>query len=161
MWRMICKHPSRQMTLSHTCQPVQFTSIKYSFSLFFGGEYGHTGKRIQENISFMRFCCCFKLSKKIQKLSNELPTNTIAECTLCNRLRNLVRSEIWSHACIFSNIASSFHCHTCRLEFKTPLLPAKNQKTPACIREIHVHKLWTKVYSQKGLTAMLSAPQAI
>ena len=27
-------------------------------------------------------------------------------------------------------------------------------KTPAGIREIQVHKLWTKVYSQKGLTAM-------
>ena len=34
-----------------------------------------------------------------------------------------------------------------------PLLPAKRQKTPACIRQIQVHKLWTKVYSQKGLTA--------
>ena len=31
----------------------------------------------------------------------------------------------------------------------------KKQKTPACIREIQVYKLWTKVYSQKGLTAML------
>ena len=39
-------------------------------------------------------------------------------------------------------IASSFHCHTCWLEFKTPLLPAKKQKTLACIREIQVHKLW-------------------
>ena len=35
-----------------------------------------------------------------------------------------------------------------------PLVPAKKQKTPACIREIQVHKLWTKVYSQQGLTAM-------
>ena len=35
-----------------------------------------------------------------------------------------------------------------------PLLPAKKQKTPACIREIQVHKLWTKVYSQKGLTVI-------
>ena len=34
------------------------------------------------------------------------------------------------------------------------LLPVKKQKTLACIREIQVHKLWTKVYSQKGLTAM-------
>ena len=32
----------------------------------FGG-YGHTGKWIQENIIFMRFCCCFKLSKKTEK----------------------------------------------------------------------------------------------
>ena len=30
----------------------------------------------------------------------------------------------------------------------------KKQKTPACIREIRVHKLWTKVYSQMELTAM-------
>ena len=36
-----------------------------------------------------------------------------------------------------------------------PLLPVKKQKTPACIREIQVYKLWTKVYSQKGLTAMV------
>ena len=30
----------------------------------------------------------------------------------------------------------------------------KKQKTLACIREIQGHKHWTKVYSQKGLTAM-------
>ena len=35
------------------------------------------------------------------------------------------------------------------------LPPVKKQKTPACIREIQVYKLWTKVYSQKGLTAMV------
>ena len=56
--------------------------------------------------------------------------------------------------CISHNIASSFDCHTCWLEFKMPLPPAKKQKAPACIREIQVHKFWTKVYSQKGLTAM-------
>ena len=48
------------------------------------------------------------------------------------------------------------HCHTCQLEFKLPLPPAKKQKNLACIREIQVHKLWTKVYSQMGLTAMWS-----
>ena len=31
---------------------------------------------------------------------------------------------------------------------------SKRTKTLACTREIQVHKLWTKVYSQKGLTAM-------
>ena len=36
-----------------------------------------------------------------------------------------------------------------------PLVPVKKRKTPACIREIQVHKLWTKVYSQQGLTAMV------
>ena len=34
------------------------------------------------------------------------------------------------------------------------LPPVKKRKTLACIREIQVHKFWTKVYSQKGLTAM-------
>ena len=37
---------------------------------------------IQENIIFMRFCFCFKLSKKIEKLSNMQLTHTIAKCTL-------------------------------------------------------------------------------
>ena len=32
------------------------------------------GKWIPENIIFMRFCSCFKLSKKIEKLLNEQPT---------------------------------------------------------------------------------------
>ena len=41
---------------------------KIVFSLFWGG-YSHLGKWIQENIIFMRFCC-FKLSKKIEKLLN-------------------------------------------------------------------------------------------
>ena len=40
-----------------------------------------------------------------------------------------------------------------------PLPPAKKkekkEKNLACIREILVHKLWTKVYPQKGLTAMV------
>ena len=68
----------------HTCQPIQFTSIKYRFFIFFwgggGGGYGHIGKWIQENtIIFMRFCCCFKLSKKIEKLSNEQLTHAIVQ----------------------------------------------------------------------------------
>ena len=50
----------------HTCQPRQFTGIKKK-SLIILGEYGNTGKWIQENIIFMRYCCCFKLSKKIFK----------------------------------------------------------------------------------------------
>ena len=64
----------------HTCQPVQFTGIKYIFIIL--GGYGHTEKWIQENIIFMRFCCCFKLSKKIEKLLNKQPTHDIAKCTL-------------------------------------------------------------------------------
>ena len=41
------------------------------------------------------------------------------------------------------------------LELKMLLPPAKKQNTLACIREIQVHKDWNKVYSQKGLTAMI------
>ena len=57
--------------------------------------------------------------------------------------------------CVLYNIASSFHCHTCWLEFKMLLPPVTKQKTPAYIREIQVYKCWTKVYSRKGLTAMV------
>ena len=64
----------------HTCQPIQFTCIKYSFYIILGG-YGHTGKWIQENLTFMRFCCCFTLSKKIEKLVNEQQTHAITKCT--------------------------------------------------------------------------------
>ena len=65
----------------HTCQPIQFTNIKYIFFINLGG-YGHIGKWIQENIIFVRFCCCFKLSKKTEKLLNEQRTRAIAKCTL-------------------------------------------------------------------------------
>ena len=34
----------------------------------------------------------------------------------------------------------------------------RRKKTVACIREMQVHKLWTKVCSQKGLTAMWVCP---
>ena len=71
----------------HTCQPIQFTSIKnFFFSIILGG-YGRTGKWIQENIIFMRFCCCFKLSKMIEKLSNEQPMKAITKCTLAGQVQ--------------------------------------------------------------------------
>ena len=61
------------------------------FSLFGGGGggggYGHVGKWIQENIIFKRFCCCFKLSKKTEKLSNEQLTHAITKCTLTGLVR--------------------------------------------------------------------------
>ena len=69
------------MGQKHTCQPIQFASIKI-LKIIILGRYGHTGKWIQENIIFMRFCCCFKLSKKIEKPSNKETTHAIAKCAL-------------------------------------------------------------------------------
>ena len=81
----------------HTCQPIQFAKTQYKIQnkIFFIilGEYGHTGKWIQENVIFVRFCCCFKLSKKIEELSNEQPMNAITKCTLAG----LVQSSKKSH----------------------------------------------------------------
>ena len=60
------------------------TVYQYKIQGFFSiilGRYGHIGKWIEENIIFMRFCCCFKLSEKIEKLSNEQPTHAITKCT--------------------------------------------------------------------------------
>ena len=76
-------HVYETCIMCHTCQPIiQFTGIKYSlfFCHYFGG-YGHIGKWIQENIIFMRFCC-FKLSKKIEKLLNGQLAHAITKCTL-------------------------------------------------------------------------------
>ena len=54
---------------------------KMQFYHYFGGIWPYwkmdTGKH-----NLMRFCCCFKLSKKIEKLSNEQPMNTIIKFTL-------------------------------------------------------------------------------
>ena len=147
------------MILSHTCQPIQFTSIKYSFFIILGG-YGHTGKWIQENAILIIFRC-FKLSKMIERLLNQQLTQSIAKCTLTGLVQQAKKSyqkgDLKLCMCISHNSALSFHCHTCWLEFKMLLPPAKKQKTLACLREIQVHKHWTKVYSQKGLIAMLSA----
>ena len=85
-------------------------------------------------------------------------THAIAKCSPTG-LVQLAKKSCWkwglkSHMWISHYTASSFRCHPCGLEFKMLLPPAKKQKTPACIREIQVHKFWTKVYSQQGLTAM-------
>ena len=53
--------------------------IQFFFLILRG--YGHIGKWTQENIIFMSFCCCFKLSKKIEKLLNEQRTHAITKCT--------------------------------------------------------------------------------
>ena len=116
-----CPHPLPQPQLHCIFLPwppylSTHTVYQYKIQVFhyFGG-YGHTGKWIQENIIFMRFCCCFKLSKKIEKLSNEQPTHAIAKWTL-NGLVQQAKKSCWKwdlkwHMCILHNIASSFHCH--------------------------------------------------
>ena len=97
--------------------PSTHTVYQYKIVLsLFWGRYGHIGKWIQENIIFMQFCCCFKLSKKTEKVLNEQLTHAIAKCTLTglgNRLRNLIRSEIWSCACVFSTTALLPSTATC------------------------------------------------
>ena len=135
-----------------TSQPVQFTGTKCIFKI------------LLENIIFMRFCCWLRLSKKIEKLLNEQPTHTITKCTLTglgtsaigkkSHQKRDLKSYIYicvyfTQHCFFLPLPhaswnSKCHCH----QQKT------KQKTLVCIREIQVHKLWTKVYSQKGLTAM-------
>ena len=77
---------SRHWPFIHTL-PYLSTHTVYQykilfFSLIILGRYGHIGKWIQEIIIFMRFCCCFKLSKKTEKLSNKQPRYAIAKCTL-------------------------------------------------------------------------------
>ena len=82
-WRCGPKHGYvNEFYCTHTIpvNPYSLPVWKYRFFIILGG-YGHTGKWIQENIIFMRFCCCFKLSKT-EKLSNEQPVNAITKCTL-------------------------------------------------------------------------------
>ena len=55
---------------------------KIPFFFYYLGGYGRTGKWIQENTIFMRFCCCVKLCQKTEKLSKEQPVHAIAKCTL-------------------------------------------------------------------------------
>ena len=66
---------------------------KILFFLHYFGGYGRTGKWIQENIIFMRFCCCFKLSKMIEKLSNEQPMKAITKCTLAGQVQYAKKSH--------------------------------------------------------------------
>ena len=80
----------------HTCQPIQFAKTQYKihfFSLFWGNMAILTGKWIQENVIFVRFCCCFKLSKKIEELSNEQLMNAITKCTLAGLVQYAKKSH--------------------------------------------------------------------
>ena len=132
------------------------------FSHYFGGIWPYwkadTGKH-----NFHEILLLLNWAKRLKNCwmsSRHTPSPNAHWLAQCNRLRNFIRSEVWSrtYMCISHNLASSYHCHMYWLEFRMPLPPAKKQKTLACIREIQVHKHWTKVYSQKGLTAMHLLP---
>ena len=143
---------SSSLLRPHTIIPVNPYSllVQNNNKILIWGRYGHTGKCIQENLIFMRFCCCFKLEQKDWKTVKRAADT-------CHRQmhtdwRNLIRSEIWNYACVFCTTLLLPSIATCACwNSKCPCHQWK--KTPACIREIQVHKLLTKVYSQKGLTA--------
>ena len=62
-----------------------------------------------------------------------------------------VRFEV---VCVFSTTLLLPSTATRAVGIQNAAATSKKQKTLACIREIKVHKHWTKVYSQKGLMAM-------
>ena len=138
-WSPCCKWLERvvECTASVEClstRTVYQYKIQLLFFLIVLGGYGHTGKWIQEHIIFMRFCCCFKLSKNIEKLSYEQLTHAIANCSLTGLVQQAKKSrwkwDLKLRMCISHDIASSFHCRIHWLEFKMPLPPAKNPKDP-------------------------------
>ena len=65
-----------QQRLSCTIPPVNtvpylstHTAYRYKIHFFYSiiwGGYDHTAKWIQENLIFRRFCCCFKLAKRLK-----------------------------------------------------------------------------------------------
>ena len=54
----------------------------------------------------MRFGCCFKLSKKTEKLLNEQPTHAIAKCTLTGLVQKAKMEVIFE--VVRANLAQ--HC---------------------------------------------------
>ena len=153
----------RYRYIIHTCQLIQFTCIKYIFFIILGG-CGHIGKWIQENIIFMRFCWCFKLSEKIEKLLNEEPTHTITKCTLTCLVQQAKKScrKRFEAAYVYFT-----HCFF--LPMAMPHVPvgiqnaaatSKKTKDPGLHKGNTSSQLWTKVYSQKGL-AIIIIPHAV
>ena len=109
------------------------------------------------------FVVVLNWAKRFKKLSNGRPTHVIAKCTLTGlvqKTKKSIGSEIWSCAYVFSTplLLPSTATHA-GWNSKCRCHQQKKQKTPACTREIPVHKHWTKVYSQQGLTAMMCLPK--
>ena len=79
--------------LLHTGSPLHSGKVSYlsthrvyqykiQFLIILGG-YGHNYWKMDTGrYHFHEIWCCFKLSKKIEKLLNEQPALTIAKCTL-------------------------------------------------------------------------------
>ena len=115
---------------------------------------GHIGKWIQENIIFMRFCRHFKLSKKIEKLLNEQPTHAITKCTLTDWWKWDLKLHVYfMQLCFFLPLPHVL------VGIQNAAATSGKIKTSACIREIQVHKLWTKAYSQKGVNLLHALTQ--
>ena len=105
----------------------------------------------------MKFCCHFKLNKKIVAVKRAADErhhqiHTGWPSAIGSEIPSEVRFEV-----VHAYLAQ--HCFFLPL----PHVPigiqnaagtSEKTKDPACIREIQVHRLWTKVYSQQGLTAM-------
>ena len=145
----------------YTCQPIQFTSIEYIFVISGGGGggggYGRIGKWIQENRIFMRFCFVLNWAKRFKNCRRSSRRTPSPNEHWLHGLVQLISSEVRFEV---SRVYFAQHCFFLPL----PHMPVgiqnatatseKKQKTPAYIREIQVYRLWTKAYSQKGLTAM-------
>ena len=77
-------------------------------------------------------------------------------------LRGCACLELWNakHLCVSRTLMNTYaylvqHCFFLPLPqglvgIRNAFATSKKPKTPACIREIQVRKLWSKVYSQKG-----------
>ena len=90
-----CHHPQVTTIQSQTsAYPSTHTVYQYKIHFFhyFGGIWPYwkmdTGKH-----NFMRFCCRFKLSKKVEKLSNEQPMKAITKCTLAGLVQYAKKSH--------------------------------------------------------------------
>ena len=103
----------------------------------------------------MRFCC-FKLSKNTEKrikqaadMHTDWPSATGYEILL--EMRFEVVHVYFAQHCFFIPLP---HVLVGIQNAAATSKKQQQQKKTACIREIQVRKLWTKVYSQKWLTAI-------
>ena len=121
----------------------------FTYCHYFGRGYGHTGKWIEEK-KIMKFCCCFKVNwakrlKNCQTSSRWTPSPNAHWLAQCNRLRNLIGSEIWNHACVFCTTLLLPSTATHAIWNSKCCCQQQKNKSPWP----QVHKFWTKVYSQK------------